>query len=129
MRLTRSSRFFIALLTAVLLLVCQTAYAVNACAQAGKPAEAVAATLPCHPPGPEGAEPASNAPGVAAACAVSAALPDQAKVPVFASADLRVALVGDAFAQTAAVPAIAALHRHVACASPPLTILHCRFLN
>lgn len=129
MRLTRSSRSTVALLTAILLLLCQTAFAANACAHSPAPASADATTnLPCHGADDSGNAPGDEAPGASGGCGVSKALADSAKIPVFASTDLPAVIIAYPLAD-AAIVARAPARVSAVCASPPLTILHCRFIN
>jgi hypothetical protein len=127
MHLNRSARAFVALATAFLLLLCQTAFAVQACAHASAPNSVESAVAPCH----EGVADSTGRSQVptSSACEAANALPDAAKVPVLALGDLpSTPIVYDPFAAPAA-----AYGRqqgvYAVCYSPPLTILHCRFLN
>jgi hypothetical protein len=129
MRLTRSSRSTVALLTAILLLLCQTAFAANACAHGGVAASIEAMSAPCHTPENGGSAPMHDAPDASGGCAVSQALADPAKIPVLAATDLPAVVVAYPLAADAAVHARAPARVAAVCASPPLTILHCRFLN
>jgi hypothetical protein len=123
----RASRSLIALVTALLLLACQVAFAAEACANSiGRTSENTAA-MPCHDAADERGSPAGQAPAVSG-CEASKAVADPVKVPVFALADLRAVLV--TYLQPIAVAAVTrALAPQAVCSSPPLTILHCRLLN
>ncbi|HYC48242.1 MAG TPA: hypothetical protein VED01_22440 [Burkholderiales bacterium] len=129
MRLTRSSRSIVALLTAVLLLVCQTAFAVQACAYSASASEPASFNAPpCH----EVEAPASGAPAVpqmAAACDAGKAVFDGAKLQIPPVADL--AAIRIAYVDTGARASCARSAQLVqaVCYSPPLSILHCRLLN
>ena len=128
MLLTRSSRSLVAFVTAVLLLLCQTAFAAHACANTLPPSSTEnSAAAPCHEAGADSTLPAQlPAPTV---CEAATALPDAAKVPVFALSDLPSIVVAyEPFAADAA-PAARQQTVQAVCHSPPLSILHCRFLN
>ena len=128
MVLTRSSRSLVAFVAAVLLLLCQTALAAQACAHTGAPAQTESAAAPCHGAGGESPAPEKQLPAPTA-CEAANALPDGAKMPVFALGDLPTMLV--AYEQSA-VPGTTARGPQTldaVCHSPPLSILHCRLLN
>jgi hypothetical protein len=129
MALTRASRSLVALVTAILLLLCQTAFAAQACAHAAVPAPAQSpAAAPCHDMSGGSTTPTKQLP-TATACEAAKALPDVAKVPVFALHDLPSVLVAyEPFAAQARLGVHAEAAQAV-CYSPPLSILHCRFLN
>ena len=114
-------RRLIAVLTAVLLLLCQTSALAQLCATAaGAESAPAAAPAPCH--GDSGSQPAA-----ASACEASQALAENAKVPVFDfPAPVLVIALRD-IARTPQTDIHAAVH--AVCSSPPLTVLHCRFLN
>jgi len=126
MVLTRSSRSFVALLTAILLLLCQTAFAAQACAHTVTPAQPAGITAPCH-------EPAGDATGkqvpASTTCDAATALPDAAKVPVLAVTDFPAILVAYEHAAVPGTASRGAQRVRPVCHSPPLSILHCRFLN
>jgi hypothetical protein len=125
MVLSRSSRSFVASLTAVLLLLCQTAFAAQACAHAVRDAQPESIAAPCHEAASENT---GNRVPAASSCEATKALPDSAKVPVLDLADLPTMLM--AYEQ-AALPGTPSRIQYVqaVCHSPPLSILHCRFLN
>ena len=129
MALTRSTRSAVALVTAVLLLLCQIAFAAQACAHTSPPAPAEhPAAAPCHQSPAESGAPAQHVPAPTA-CEVSKAVPDVAKVPVFALSDLPAIVVVYEQLAMPARPVRGQDTVHAVCYSPPLSILHCRFLN
>lgn len=124
---SRSSRSLIALITALLLLACQVAFAAEACASSMRGMSESMAAMPCHDAEGEHGSPVDQAPATSG-CQAGKAVADPVKTPVFALADLpamRVTYLERVVSSSAArtVPA------HVVCSSPPLTILHCRLLN
>ena len=128
MLLTRSSRSFVATITAVLLLLCQTAFAAQACAHTlASSTPENSATAPCHEATGDSTAPAQlPAPTV---CEAATALPDAAKVPVLALSDLPSIIVAyEPFASPGG-PGARQQSVQAFCQSPPLSVLHCRFLN
>ena len=123
---TRSSRSFVALLTALMLLLCQTAFAAQACAHTLRPAQPEGITAPCHESG--GADTGKQIPATTT-CDAATALPDAAKVPVLAVTDLPAILVAYEPATAIGIQSGGAQRVQAVCHSPPLSILHCRFLN
>ena len=89
---TRSSRSVVAVITALLLLMCQTAFAAQACAHTYQPAAADAMSAPCHETSGDSTAP-ETPPAASASCGVANALPDAAKVPVFALSDLPAVII------------------------------------
>lgn len=124
MHLTRSNRALVAFFTALLLLLCQTAFAAQACAH-GFASQAAGNELgaQCHDRANDDPSGSSAATG----CEASKALSEDVKVPAFAAVELPVfavpradiGLVSQAFG-----PRIT----RAVCSSPPLNLLHCRFL-
>ena len=129
MALSRSSRSFVTLTTAVLLVLCQTAIAAQVCAHTSLPATTEnSAAAGCHQAPADSNGPAEG-PSTPTTCEASNALPDAAKVPVFAVGDLPTILVAyDLFALLSR-PAHGHQRVQPICYSPPLSILHCRLLN
>jgi hypothetical protein len=128
MLLARKSRSVVALLTAVLLLLCQTAFAAQACAHQSARAEATAASPPCHEVAESHGSTAPHAPASVASCDLAKASADPAKVQVYAVTDLPPVLTTkDQVVLGVSSPAQQVVH--ALCYSPPLSILHCRFLN
>jgi hypothetical protein len=125
---TRSSRSLVALITALLLLMCQTAFATQACAHNVVPAAADTMSEPCHESSAESGTP-EQAPAASTTCAVANALPDAAKVPVIALGDLPAVAVTYLKLPAPARSARVLQTVQAVCYSPPLSILHCRFLN
>jgi hypothetical protein len=128
MGLTRSSRALVALVTAVLLLLCQTAFAAQACAHIFSGGNSSGASAPCH----EGAGNADNAPQTPAAvsvCEAAKAVGQSVEVPLIAVTDLPSLPMAPYEAipprQTSPFPHTA----FAVCNSPPLSLLHCRLLN
>jgi hypothetical protein len=129
MRLTCSSRSLVAWVTAILLLLCQTAFAAQACAHTAQaaPAESLSAT-PCHDQSGDSTTPTKQLP-TASTCESANALPDAANIPVFALTDLPSIVVAyEPFAARAGT-AVRGQDVQAVCYSPPLSVLHCRFLN
>ena len=115
-------RRLIALLTAVLLLLCQTSALAQFCATAaGAESAAAAAPAPCHD------DHSGSQPAAVSVCEASQALAENAKVPVF---DFPAPVLVIALRDIARAPQTD-IHAavHAVCSSPPLTVLHCRFLN
>ena len=129
MALTRKPRSFVALVTAILLLLCQTAFAAQACAHTLAPAQTESSSAaPCHGMSGDSTTPTQQAP-TTTACEAANALPDPAKVPVFALSDLPSIVVAyEPFSARAGATRREQAVQAV-CYSPPLSILHCRFLN
>ena len=125
LRLSRGSRALVAWLAAVLLVMCQTAFAAQACASDLARSSTTSAAAPCH----EAAEADSSVPlRGASACEATKAVADPAKIPVFGISDMPAVIVA-IYEPTAQVTSLAPRHVQAVCYSPPLTILHCRFLN
>ena len=123
---TRSSRSLVALLTALMLLLCQTAFAAQACAHTVMPEQPESVAMPCH----ESADGDAGEQGLASTtCDAGTALPDAAKVPLLAVTDLPAILVAYAPAAATAIRSVGAQRVQAVCHPPPLSILHCRFLN
>src|SRR5690349_6338210 len=80
----RSSRSLVELVTAMMLMMCQTAFATQACAHSSAPAAAHAVSAPCHETLSDTTSPDRQPPAASARCDVSHALPDAAKVPILA---------------------------------------------
>jgi hypothetical protein len=127
MHLRRSTRAIIAVVTALLLLACQTAFAAQACAHGFASAESASAT-PCHDMAGEESTPSQQT-GASSDCEAAKAVVEAVKLPAFSVADLPVvallhyetAVVAQASSRRSTTQAV--------CSSPPLTLLHCRFLN
>jgi hypothetical protein len=126
---TRASRSLVALITALLLMVCQTAFAAQACAHNFAPAEVDVTTPPCHGALDNSGSPAKQAPAATSGCEVANALTDAAKVPVFALSDLQTVVVTYLDLPAPRHTSHPIRNVQAVCHSPPLSILHCRFLN
>lgn len=128
MRLSRSSRSIVALLTAAFLLLCQTAMAANACfmssAQPDKALESI--TMPCHTAAADSAP--AQQPAASSSCDAAQALsktPDVSAFPPAALPPLLVAIYDPALV----LRSFSGVHGAAAvCSSPAFTVLHCRFL-
>lgn len=128
MSLARSSRSVIALVTAFLLLLCQTAFAAQACAQTIMATGASSASAPCHESsGADHGAPAGSA--AVSGCEAGKAVGDGAKVQIIALADLPAVTVN--YPDTTPRRALTEVAQvvHSVCHSPPLSILHCRLRN
>ena len=123
----QSKRRTTAVLTAVLLLFCQVAFAAQACAS-HLTAAVEAAVAPCH----HAAESDGSTPPTGAArsgCEAPALASEGVNLPVTLAAALPAPphnILVPFAAQTWHPPTLAGLTH---CHSPPLTILHCRLLN
>ena len=127
MRLSRPSKSIVALITAALLLLCQTAFAAQACAHSVG-AQDAPGSAPCHEPAGD-MNHAPVVPAAPSACDAAQAFSGVVHISVFAITDLpALALVQFEQAQPRAVATVART-ANTACHPPPLTILHCRFLN
>ena len=125
--LGRSKRRMIATVTALLLLLCQVAFAAEICAQQVA-AHADAAVAPCHHvhDGEGSTLPPTETSG--GGCEAPALTGHAVDPPILAVTALPALLI-DAPAlasETARAPTARALEVH--CRPPPLSILHCRFL-
>ena len=128
MKVFRAIRRIVAIVTGVVLLSCQTVALARACTtDSVRDGTPVAAAMPCHE-AVEDADTRSHPPAAPSVCDASNALPQTDKAPAFALPDIPVLVVAahDAMPplQYGLPPAV-----HVVCSSPPLTVLHCRFLN
>src|SRR4051794_31147659 len=116
-RRRRSTRF-IALLSAIFLLVCQTAFAAQACAHVAAPA--VETSMPCHESMDAGSK-APHAPSTSSSCEAANAVPESATPPVVAVMDLPPLVLPRTAIETAVVASLVPAEVHKVCASPPLT--------
>jgi len=124
MKLSRLSRTIVALGTATLLLLCQTAAFAQACLMS--PTASAAAAMPCHTMSEEAGD-VSHQPGAPSVCDASKAVAEIAKVTVFALADIPVLVIATHDFVTRLDSGIPRATQAV-CSSPPLAVLHCRFL-
>ena len=130
MRLRHSSRGVIALLTAVLFLLCQTAFAAQACAHtyAAGDSSASGDAAPCHDA--ERADAAPHAPATLSSCDAPKAVSGDIKFPVIAIADRPALTVAANDALRTELAIIGVNGTQAVCYSPPpLNLLHCRFLK
>ena len=124
MTLSRKSRVSVAWLAALLLVMCQTAFAAQACAADFARTGTTTAVAPCH----ETAEADSHVPARApSGCEAAQAVSDPVKIPVFDVSDITTVTLA-VYPPAVAVSSLATRHVQAVCYSPPLTILHCRFL-
>jgi hypothetical protein len=128
MLLTRKSRSIVALLTAALLLLCQTAFAVQACAHQLASAKSPSTSPPCHADAGEAGSTAPN-PSATTACDLGKAVADPAKVAVYAITDLPPIATAEDQGHRETLRSRSGQHVQAVCFSPPLILLHCRFLN
>jgi hypothetical protein len=125
MNLSRNSRVLVAWLTALLLVLCQTAFAAQACASDLASSGTTTAAAPCH----ETADTDSNAPARAASgCDAPQVVTDPVKIQLLGILDLR-AVSAEELTFSPQIASLATQHVQAVCYSPPFTILHCRFLN
>ena len=130
---SRRTRRAVALLTAVLLFVCQTAVAAAACAGGIAAAASKPQTTPCH----QGVDVADisidettpQVPAVPSACDAAKVLSQQIELPSIPLADLPSLALPSSQLPWHEVASIAPDSAANPCSSPPLTVLHCRFLN
>jgi hypothetical protein len=127
MSLKRSTRSPLALITALLLLLCQTAFAAQACARSFANAQGDAPPA-CDESAGHAQDHRKSSSTAADVCPSGKAIGAAAKVEVHSLTELPAITVSysDAIAvvTASATPAVPAF-----CHSPPLTVLHCRFLN
>jgi hypothetical protein len=127
MKSSRLSRIVVASVTAVVLLLCQTAALAQACVMASAAhSKTSAAAMPCHTASDDAGD-VSHQPATPSVCDASKALAEIAKVPVFALADIPVFVI----ASHDFVPRLGSgipRATQAVCSSPPLPVLHCRFL-
>jgi hypothetical protein len=125
MRLSRRPRVLVAWLAALLLVMCQTAFAAQACGADLARGNTTSAAPPCH----EATDTDSSVPPRAAsACEATKAVADPVKIPVFGISDMPAVIVA-IHEPAARVASLAPQHVQAVCYSPHLTVLHCRFLN
>jgi hypothetical protein len=127
MKLARPTRSVVALVTAIVLVLCQAVSAAQACAYPAQSARAEVS--PCH----EGHTPdlhgAPEAPAPHSACDTAKAYSESVKIPVLSIADLPVLAVVYGELPRLSLASDATQAAHAVCYSPPLTLLHCRLLN
>ena len=124
LRLSRRSRVLVAWLAALLLVMCQTAFAAQACGADLTRTNPTPAAAPCH----EAADADSNVPPRAASgCEAPTAVADPVKIPIFGLSDIPAVIVA-IYEPAAEFTSLAPQHVQAVCYSPPFTILHCRFL-
>ena len=125
MHLTHSHRAIVAFITALLLLLCQTAFAAQVCAHnVASQAASNELGAPCHDRA--GDSPSDSS--AAAGCEASKAVSEAVKIPAFAAIELPVFAVPRAEISVVSL-AFAPRLTQAVCSSPPLNLLHCRFLN
>lgn len=129
MALTRSSRSVVAFATAILLLLCQTAFAAQACVYSFAPATADVVSPPCHEIAGDAAAPAKQLPAAATSCEAAKAVAEPAKVSLIAVTDLPPILLAFAWNAAPAMQSLTSQTPQAVCFSPPLSILHCRLIN
>jgi hypothetical protein len=126
---TRSSRARVALITAVLLFLCQAASAAQVCAHAYTVERASDAGMPCH--GADGSADAGDgghAPAIPSGCDAPQAIGDAVKIPACSAAALP-ALFLASYLPHRIDSAWTQTHAFYAGCPPPLIRLHCRLLN
>jgi hypothetical protein len=127
MMLGRSNRRMIAMVTALLLLLCQVAFAAEICAQQVA-AHADSAVAPCHHVGDGEGSTVPPAETSGGGCEAPALTGHAIDLPILAVTAFPALLIdapalAPATARASAAPAV-----EVHCRPPPLSILHCRFL-
>jgi hypothetical protein len=128
MSFRRSSRSAIALLTALLLLLCQAAFAAQACAHSPVGIDPAAAA-PCHGSSETDHSNVPSSPASTSVCEAGKAVGEATKVPVLALAELPVVAITYTQPQAHTIRSRAPDTIDAVCYSPPLSVLHCRFLN
>jgi len=128
MHLRRLHRPIVALITAALVLLCQTAFAVQACALSYSPGVPAVSAAPCHEMAHGGSTP-SREPAATSGCEASKAIGEVAKVPAFSMTDLPVFALAPYETTVVRLSSSDRSTVNAVCSSPPLTLLHCRFLN
>src|SRR5689334_20946331 len=128
MSLRRSSRSAVAVLTALLLLLCQTAFAAQACGQTHGASKTPAA-MPCHESAEHHSSQAPSGSDSTSVCAAGKAVGQATKSDLPAALDLPAVVI--TYVDTATYTGVSQAPQvvHAVCSSPPLTVLHCRFLN
>lgn len=127
MTLRRSSKRLIALLTALLMLLCQTAFAVTY-PQPLSRGEPVVDSAPCHASA-RSVDTSSDAPSRSSGCEAAKAVFENLKPPILGVTDLPALLLPAADIVEPRVVSLATPETHNACSSPPLILVHCRLLN
>lgn len=125
---TRSSKRSIAVLAAMLLVLCQAAFIAQACAKAGAAAD-MAAVVPCHS-SDETHAPSPSGDHVRPGCEAPALTAEPVSVSfaaLGAISAITTSLQTLHVAEDASSVSLRGQEPH--CRPPPLTILHCRFLN
>lgn len=118
----------VALLTAAFLLLCQTAFAAQACARSIFSELAAGSAAPCHDTAYEGSTPAQE-PGASSGCEISKAVAGAVKVPAFSMDALPVFALVHHESTVVRLRSSGRSTVNAVCSSPHLTLLHCRFLN
>jgi hypothetical protein len=115
---------------AMLLLLCQTVFAAQACAHAlAATSPEPAAVAPCHQDIADTSHdvPAHSEAGTA--CEAAKATGDGARLPIYTLADLPATTIAYTEAQMPVAAFGAPAIVQAVCFSPPLGVLHCRFNN
>lgn len=125
MRLSRSSKSVVALLTGALLLLCQTVLAARGCQAEVAHAGVAAGALPCHIAAAGGDVPDGSPP---TPCDSAKAVGDTFKPAFAAAADLPVLSIPAHEPQRTFQSFLPRLALATSGAPPPLRLLHCRLL-
>jgi hypothetical protein len=124
---TRSSKRAIAVLAAMVLMLCQAAFIAQACAKIGAAGEV--AVSPCHATGDTNV-PAPAGDHVRPGCEAPALTAEAVSVPFGAGIFfVAVSISLQPFHISDGAPSIGLRGQKTHCRPPPFTILHCRFLN
>ena len=122
-----AARRFVAFVTALLLLMCQTAVAAQACDHPVGSAYAADAQPPCHATD-DAAHGGSHGTHALSACDAAKAVGDAVKIPLADVTDLPALSAAILPAQPLVLRTAFARAPAVQCHPPPLNLLHCRML-
>ena len=123
----RAMRRLVSVSTAVLLLLCQTTVLAQVCMTTPtQDRPAAGTTMPCHGSA-DSANLLSQLPAAPSVCDASQTIPETANAPVFALAALPVLIIAARDVVTREGSGITQ-PAYTVCSSPPLTVLHCRYL-
>lgn len=131
MKLARSTKSLVALVTAIVLLLCQAASSAQACAHAITAKNTAVEVASCQEGHAAEHYAGSDAPvsQSQSACDNPKVYSDSFKVPVLSISDLPALQVVYLEPAGPALTSVATQVAQAVCYSPPLTLLHCRLLN
>ena len=127
MNMFRAAKRTVGVVTALLLLLCQTTALAEICLTTPVQDDAAArATMPCHGSADD-ANVLSHLPAAPSVCDASQAIAETANVPVLELPAVPILIIAARDVVTRFDTGITR-PAHAVCSSPPLTVLHCRFL-